>query len=342
MNEKVLKIAACFSVVLAIVACGSMFYMPKVHAITLKSLFASGGENVGISAINTDAENKNFLQQLRVELPSGCDAESVEIEQNYVTQTVDIIVPTENADFLYGKPLVGSTANIDNVVMDYAGGKAVIEIVLDKVLEVQKTCEGHYLYLDFVSPHDIYDKVVVIDAGHGGKMPGAIQQGIYEKDIDLEIVNQLKEIIDKNENIGVYYTRLDDTNPSYDERVELANKAEADLFISIHNNSTTGSRLSKINGTQVMYDEEKDDAASKDFANICLEEVTVSCESKDKGLVKGNDIYIIRASKVPVALIEVGFMTNKEELEKLNSQDYQKQAAEGIYHAILRAFDEGY
>ena len=152
----------------------------------------------------------------------------------------------------------------------------------------------------------------------------------------------MKEILDTDEKIGVYYTRLDDSNPSYDERVGLANKAEADLFISIHNNSTTGSRLSKINGTQVMYDEEKEDAVSKDFARICLEEVTAACGSKDKGLVKGNDIYIIRTSEVPVALIEVGFMTNGEELAKLNSPDYQKQVAEGIYQAILRAFDEGY
>ena len=349
MEERILKIAACFCVVLAVVACGSMFFMPKVHAITLEwnldtedGFFASGGESLGLSAINTDIENKDFPQQLRIKLPEGCDAQSVEIEQNYVTQTVDIMIPAESGEFLYDKPLVGSAANINDVVMDYAGGKAVIEIVLDKVLEVEKTCEGNYLYLDFISPHEIYDKVVVIDAGHGGNMPGAIKQGIYEKDIDLEIVKQLKEILDTDENIGVYYTRLDDSNPSYDERVGLANKAEADLFISIHNNSTTGSRLSKINGTQVMYDEEKEDAVSKDFARICLEEVTAACGSKDKGLVKGNDIYIIRTSEVPVALIEVGFMTNGEELAKLNSPDYQKQVAEGIYQAILRAFDEGY
>ena len=76
---------------------------------------------------------------------------------------------------------------------------------------------------------------------------------------------------------------------------------------------------------------------------VCMLAVMMTaCGSKDKGLVKGNDIYIIRTSEVPVALIEVGFMTNGEELAKLNSPDYQKQVAEGIYQAILRAFDEGY
>ena len=73
--------------------------------------------------------------------------------------------------------------------------------------------------------------------------------------------------------------------------VDLANKADADLFISVHNNSTTGPGLSKVQGTQVMYDEKKPDKDSKDFAQICLEEVTKSCGSVDKGLVAGNDIF---------------------------------------------------
>ena len=81
--------------------------------------------------------------------------------------------------------------------------------------------------------------------------------------------------------------RVDDSNPSFDSRVDLANKADADLFISVHNNSTTGPGLSKVQGTQVMYDEKKPDKDSKDFAQICLEEVTKSCGSVDKGLVAG-------------------------------------------------------
>ena len=65
-------------------------------------------------------------------------------------------------------------------------------------------------------------------------------------------------------------------------------------------------------------------------------------QSRNRGLVEGDSIYIIRTSKVPVALIEVGFMTNQQELDLLRSEDYQKKAALGIYHAILRAFEEGY
>jgi N-acetylmuramoyl-L-alanine amidase len=70
--------------------------------------------------------------------------------------------------------------------------------------------------------------------------------------------------------------------------------------------------------------------------------VTAALGSKDIGLVKGDSIYIIRTSEVPVALIEVGFMTNREELANLNTQEYQKLAAQGIYNAIEQAFEEGY
>lgn len=91
----------------------------------------------------------------------------------------------------------------------------------------------------------MYDKVVVIDAGHGGRAPGANKQGVNEKEIDLDIVLQLKKILDEDDhNIGVYYTRTDDSNPTFDQRVQLANKSDADLFISVHNNSTNSGRMS--------------------------------------------------------------------------------------------------
>ncbi len=98
--------------------------------------------------------------------------------------------------------------------------------------------------------------------------------------------------------------------------------------------------MSGTKGTQVMYSETS--AESEAFAAICLEEMTSALGSRNKGLVEGDSSYSIRTSEVPVALIEVGFMTNQEELDLLRTQEYQRQAAEGVYNAILRAFEEGY
>lgn len=124
----------------------------------------------------------------------------------------------------------------------------------------------------------------------------------------------------------MYYTRTSDTNPTLDQRVQLANKANADLFISVHNNSDATGNFTKVKGTQVMYSE-SDDAklSSKKLAEICLKNVVDTTGSENRGLLKGDSIYIIRTSKVPVALIEVGFMTNYKELDLLNSTSYQKR-----------------
>lgn len=222
----------------------------------------------------------------------------------------------------------------------------MVEFVTNQVYELETSYDEEYYYIDFLTPQEVYDKVVVIDAGHGANMPGATKGNIYEKDIDLAIVLKLKELLDgsKDKSIGVYYTRTEDTNPSFENRVGLANKSNADLFISVHNNSTPSGRMSSINGTQVMYDEAKENVefGTKGLAQICLEEVIAMTGSSNKGLVKGNEIYIIRTSEVPVALIEVGFMSNQAELKKLQSEEYQMRVAQGIYNAIMRALNEGY
>jgi N-acetylmuramoyl-L-alanine amidase len=99
-----------------------------------------------------------------------------------------------------------------------------------------------------------------------------------------------------------------------------------------------------VNGTAVLFDEKKETEgnSSKHLANILLEQTCDAIGSKNMGLVNGNDIYIIRTSDAPAALVEVGFMTNPKELKKLTSEKYQKTCAEGIYSGILQALEEGY
>ena len=119
--------------------------------------------------------------------------------------------------------------------------------------------------------------------------------------MNLAIALQLKSIFEESDDkIGVYYTRMDDSNPSYEQRVQLANETDADLFISIHNNSLQGRRVSSTKGTQVMYSETS--GLSEQFAQICLEEMTKVLGSDNRGLVEGNSIYIIRNSEVPAVL----------------------------------------
>ncbi len=364
MEERILKKSAIFITFISICICVMVPFFPQISSTSQALLEAvkeyrtkTKAERLNMTGLELLAYNNEqakeeskeepeFDSQLRLELPLGVSGQDLEVAEDYVTQTIDIRIPYADEEYFYDYPMLGSSDHIDSLSYESESGYGIVEFITDKVYEISSSYDEDYFYIDFLTPHEVYDKVVVIDAGHGGNAPGATKQGIYEKDIDLDIVLELKEIFDASEDksIGVYYTRTDDSNPSFENRAGLANKSDADLFISIHNNSTQSGRMSNINGTQVMYDEKKADVehGTKGLAEICLEEVTAMTGSSNKGLVEGNEIYIIRSSEAPVALIEVGFMTNQTELNNLRSKEYQMKVAQGVYNAIMRAFAEGY
>lgn len=349
MEEKALKFAAVCLAVMTVAVCAMLPYLPQLHTREVEAReerlaeeeFAASQIEMQNLGIKEDSAGSGKRGQLRLQLPKGVDGSRVRVSNDYVTQTVRIELPETDAAYFSSEPIAGSSNHIDTLCYVQNGDESVIEIVMDRVYELDTEYDTEFYYFDFLTPQEVYDKVVVIDAGHGGWAPGAIKQGIKEKDIDLAILLELRKIFEESdENIGVYYTRTDDSNPTFDQRVQLANKSDADLFISIHNNSTRSGRMSNTSGTQVMYAESSED--SRRLAQICLEKVTEGLESRNKGLVEGESIYIIRTSEVPVALIEVGFMTNQEELELLRTESYQRRAAQSIYSAIQQAFAEGY
>lgn len=348
IEERTLRSAALFLVLLSAVVCIMIPYLPTLHTREVEAREERLAEEeyaesqIAMQDLAIKETGAAAMEgQLRIRLPEGVDGSSIEVNNDYVTQTVRVEIPETDMAYFDSYPVTGDSNYIDALSYTRQGEEGVVEVVTNQVYEIRTEYDSEYYYFNFLTPQEVYDKVVVIDAGHGGRAPGATKQGINEKDIDLAIVLQLQKIFEESdENIGVYYTRTDDSNPTFDQRVRLANKSNADLFISVHNNSTKSGRMSGTKGTQVMYDETSE--AGKQFAQICLEEVTSEIGSVNKGLVKGDEIYIIRTSEVPVALIEVGFMTNREELALLNSEEYQRQTAQGIYNAVIRAFEEGY
>lgn len=282
--------------------------------------------------------------KLNIELPEGVAGQEVQITNDYVNHTLYVRFPVAVDNYSENYIVRGSSNHIANLTYYKENGEGVLEIKLDKTYEHFYSYQDGFLRLEFKDLHEVYEKIVVVDAGHGGTQPGAVKKDICEKDLNLGIVLQLKELLDEVESkkLKVFYTRLEDTNPSLADRADMANQLEADLFISIHNNASADGRFSNVNGTMVLYSESQDENASKRLAQICLENVNESTGSKNLGLIKGDDIYIIRTSKVPVALIEVGYMTNTKELNNLCDTEYQRKAAEGIYNAIMQAFEEGF
>lgn len=350
MDETVLKWITGFTFVLTVFVSISLYFLPDVHAWAvlagekqIEEERPGGGGIISTTPEEVVEEEEGLDSQLKIDLPRELEEDEVRIENDYVTQTVYIRFAGGVDDYFSEYSIKGSSDHIAALLYYKDGGDGVIALTLDSVYELSKEYDSGSLFLDFVDPHEVYEKIVVVDAGHGGRAPGAVKMGVAENDIDLAIALELKKLFDSEETIGVYYTRLTDKNPTLEQRVQLANRLDADLFVSIHNNSSATGNFTNTNGTQVLYSEsDTSEHSSKRFAQICQDNVVKALQSRNIGLLDGDDIYIIRNSKVPVALIEVGFMTNYEELDKLKDQQYQAKAAEGIYRAVAEAFEEGY
>lgn len=355
MEERVLKGISILSVFLAIIVWSVLPFFPQIHEKsvlaeeTSAKLLERGSEQV--TEVIQDESNEELLQeeieidaQLKIELPKQNTQNTIMINNDYLNQVVYIRFNGGIEDYFMEYGMSGSSDHIASLSYYKEKEQGVIVMGLDTVYEVEQEYLAGNLYLDFKRPQDIYDKVVVVDTGHGDRAVGAVKREILEKNVNLSIVKELKALFDGDtQNIGVYYTRLDDSNPTLDQRVQLANKLQANLFVSVHNNAANTGGFSSRNGTEVLYSEsDESELSSQRFAQICADKVSETAGSNNLGVVKGDNIYIIRMSQVPVALVEGGYMTNKEELEKLITADYQKKIAKGIYEAIQQAFEEGY
>lgn len=170
---------------------------------------------------------------------------------------------------------------------------------------------------------------VVIDPGHGGKDMGATgTSGLYEKDFTLSLSKKVKEILEKEEKIKVYMTREDDNFISTVDkyRPKFANELDADLYISIHGNTFEDSNVS---GAESFYYHKE----SKTFAEIMHENVVSSTGFNDRGVKKG-DLFVVRDTDMPSVLLEIGYLTNPQEEQKMLNNEFQYSVAESICDGV--------
>ncbi len=190
------------------------------------------------------------------------------------------------------------------------------------------------------------EKKIVIDPGHGGEDSGAIgPSGVTEKSITLQIAKEVEKML-KEAGAKVIMTRTTDTEVSpkhrqatdVDElqaRCDVANKAKADIFISIHMDSFTSREASGTTG----YYYTKGSAASKRLAASIQSELVAQLKTTSRGIRTCN-FYVVKHTKMPAMLIEVAFVSNPKEEKLLTSKKGVQKAAVGIVKGISDFFGE--
>ncbi|MCF8019241.1 conserved exported protein of unknown function [Petrocella atlantisensis] len=195
---------------------------------------------------------------------------------------------------------------------------------------------GDKIEIKAYRPKELYNKIVVIDAGHGGRDPGAVANGLQEKDVNLKMLLYLKNLLDADTSVKVYYTRLTDTFPSLQDRCDIANEIGADFFISIHNNAFNASE----NGTETLYfpSNVQDKLTSPKLAQIFQKNIVAYTGMKDRGLKQRENLYLLKNTIMPAVLVEVGFLTNVNDVAKLKDETFLKTTASALYQSILETF----
>lgn len=188
----------------------------------------------------------------------------------------------------------------------------------------------------------LLNKVIYIDPGHGGADPGTIYKDIYEKDINLELCNKLKN---KLESLGaiVYMTRYGDYDLSnnyavsrkksdLNNRAKIINNSKADIYISIHLNSISSSTWS---GAQIFYDDVNE--KNKEIAELMQNQLKEDLNTKRK-VKELTNMLLNRKVIIPGILIEVGFLSNPNDRYLLQKQYYQKKVINSITTGVLKYF----
>ena len=219
-------------------------------------------------------------------------------------------------------------------------------------------------------------KVIVLDAGHGGKDPGAIgPHGTKEKDINLAIVLQLEKIFKKDKNYKVILTRQDDTFIPLVERANIANKNKADLFISVHCNANLNRTASgfeiyflsekasdkeaisteTLENSVIALEDKSDEKKtvlqnmlwslvvneyineSSELSSFVVAEASGRLKIPSRGIKQAN-FYVLRGTQMPSVLVETAYISNYTEEAKLNTSSFQKSAADSIYEGVKKYY----
>lgn len=172
--------------------------------------------------------------------------------------------------------------------------------------------------------------LIAIDPGHGGSDEGGSYGEIWEKDINLKLAIALSDKL-KGMGYEVVLTRQDnDTKVSLEERVEIAEQEQADLFLSIHQNVSSEPA---VHGLETYYCE-KETEGNKRFAKLIHSGAVEKTDAKDRGLKEKSDLYVLRETTMPACLIETGFLTNEKEREVLCSEEYRNKLIKGMAQGI--------
>ncbi len=178
----------------------------------------------------------------------------------------------------------------------------------------------------------IKNKTIIIDPGHGGNDTGAMRYGVLEKNLTLDIALKVRDILKEKGFKKIIMTRSVDKTLTLQDRVDIANSNNADIYVSIHINASV---KSEINGIETHYYSQN----GYNVAKVMHKELISKIDALDRGLFKSK-FYVINHTEAPAVLLELGFISNDKERNSMQSEKRQTDSAQAIAEGIINYLTE--
>lgn len=231
-----------------------------------------------------------------------------------------------------------NSSYINNIVVNSTATSTVITFSEKKIMTVLMSEADGYIYIKPVLPKERYSKIIVLDAGHGGSDPGASGNGLIEKNLTLSMLNKARALFDSDGTIKCYATRTTDTYPSFNDRTDLGNEV-GDAFISIHINAAANTSAAGTETYSLYANDQGNGLTSYGLASEVLKNLLSQLGTKDRK-VKSENWIVLRQSKIPASLIEIGFITNSGDAAIMGSDAGQQKVAQAIFDSVKNLFNQ--
>ncbi|MGN0136292.1 N-acetylmuramoyl-L-alanine amidase [Anaerotignum sp.] len=280
--------------------------------------------------------NKDVLYLQKLE---NIQTGSVKFNDYYLNGYFEVVLPGDYEDIYgYGTYDIGDDV-IESIQISTSGGKTTLRFNQNRISCYSIQDDGDRYIISIKNPQDVYNKVLLLDAGHGGSDPGASGNGITEKTMNLIIMQKVAKELEGS-GIKVYVTRDSDVYPSNTSRAQTAN-AIADAMVSIHMNSGSAT----ANGTEVLYQVHSNDTGSRltsqKLAELIQSSIVQATGNNNRGTKLRTDLLILNGTTVPAVIVETVFISNPGDALKISQEAYQNTVAKAIADAIEEAFTYG-
>ncbi len=278
-----------------------------------------------------------------IRLPENIDFYSIKDSDDYHNKRFTISIPGNHMSYFTEQDVYNPVSTLKNVQFSHrvSDNTTVITFNTTKIQGYSFTVADGFLAVKIANPKEIYDKIIVLDAGHGGIDPGTLRGTIYEKNVNFNVINVYAQEYFKDSDIKVYFTRTTDTKIALQTRADFAAKVGADLFISFHVNAHSNSA---VNGTSVYYSKSNNKTTASGLnssllATSIVNHLSTAWQTRNRGILP-DKFVVVHNNTVPAVLVECGFITNDNDFAKIKDTSYHKKAAKALFDAVTEIFDK--